>query len=131
MSKPVLDIAITTLDGRSRKIPAVLDTGSFYSLIRQDLLPSGTDLLRYPSRRIFRTAARGGKLGTIGATELIITICGKKILANVLVSSNLAREMIIGAGTMQMWDISIKNRNGKTRVIVGRDMRDPEITEVD
>ena len=48
-----------------------------------------------------------------------------------LVSPDLSQEMIVGAGTMQKWDISIINRNGHTEVTVGRDMHDPDIIEVD
>jgi len=48
----------------------------------------------------------------------------------VLISPGLSQEMLVGAGTMQKWDISILNRDGKSALSVGRDMRDPQITEV-
>jgi hypothetical protein len=48
-----------------------------------------------------------------------------------LVSSNMSSDMLIVAKTMQAWDITIKNENGKTEIVIGHDMRDPEITEVD
>jgi len=131
MSKPVLAVKLSTTAGEKTTVPAVFDTGSFYTLIRQDCLPPRAVLQSFRQAPKLRAATRGSRVAVAGSTDMIITIGGKKILANVLVSSNLAREMIIGAGTMQMWDISIKNRNGKTRVIVGRDMHDPEITEVD
>ena len=131
MSKPILKVTITNTGGRSASIPAVFDTGSFYTLIRQDRLPAGTSLLRYRVPEILRAAAKGSRLRVIGETGLIITIGRKKIRDTALVTPDLAREMILGAGTMQKWDISVHNRNGKTRIAVGRDMSDPEITEVD
>ncbi|MBI2059133.1 MAG: hypothetical protein HYT87_05115 [Nitrospirae bacterium] len=67
---------------------------------------------------------------TAGVT-LVMTIGEKMIQDDALVSPDLGQDMLVGAGTMQKWDIIIRNRNGKTKVIVGRDMRDPEITEVD
>jgi len=38
--------------------------------------------------------------------------------------------MVAGVPTLEMWDISIRNRDGRTRVAVGRDMRDPDITDL-
>ncbi|MFN7972824.1 MAG: hypothetical protein U0166_10825 [Acidobacteriota bacterium] len=32
---------------------------------------------------------------------------------------------------MQGWDISVLNQESKTRVVVGRDMNDPDLTGVD
>jgi hypothetical protein len=78
-----------------------------------------------------RAATRGSPLQIAGTAELLMRVGKKVIMDDALVASNLAREMIVGAGTMQKWDISIRNRNGSTRVVMGRDMHDPEITEVD
>lgn len=47
-----------------------------------------------------------------------------------LVSDEPGSDMLIGAKTMQSWDITIRNSNGKTKVIVKHDMRDPEINAV-
>ena len=60
-----------------------------------------------------------------------MSIQGKQIDDLVLVSPDLSQEMLVGAGTMQKWDISILDRDGHTELSVGRDMRDPEIREVD
>jgi len=131
MSKPVLPVRITNVAGRTVAIPALFDTGSFYTLIREDRLPPGTVVLRYRVPEVLRGAPRGSKLRVIGETGVVIAIGGKRIRDSALVSPDLAREMILGTGTMQKWDITIRNRNGRTRVVVERDMRDPEITEVD
>ena len=52
MTKPVLEIEITTAEGKSGTVNAVFDTGSFYTLLREDaafeghLLRSGTVTFR-------------------------------------------------------------------------------------
>lgn len=131
MSKPVINISLTTLDKKMAKVPALFDSGSFYTIVREDCLPKTTTILRYKTVESFKTAAKEGRLRVTGETILTITIGKKVIRDSVLVSPDLSREMLVGAKTMQAWDITIKNSNGHTTVIVGRDMRDPEITEVD
>ena len=131
MSKPVLRVKITLVDGRSVTLPALFDTGSFYTLLRQDRLPAGAAVLNYRKAEFFRGAGRGNRLRVVGSTEVIVTIGKRKIRDTALVSPDLTREMIVGAGAMQKWDITVRNRNGSTRVLVGHDMRDPDITEVD
>jgi hypothetical protein len=131
MSKPVMPVTITNSRRKSVTIPAVFDSGSFYTLIRRDCLPAGTSLEPLAAPRMLRAASRGSRLRVTGTAVLVITVGGKKVLDYALVSPDLAREMIIGAGTMQQWDITIRNQNGRTRIVVARDMEDPEITEVD
>lgn len=60
----------------------------------------------------FNTAAKAGKLLVTGDIPLMITIGDRMVDDLVLISPDLSQEMIIGAGTMQKWDISIENRNG-------------------
>ncbi len=130
MSKPVINIKLTTLERKTIGVEALLDTGSFYSIIRQDRLPQKAKYLRYRTPEYFRAAAKGSRLRVVGVTELVMTIGRKRVRDGVLVSPDLSRQMIVGAGTMQKWDIGIRNLNGKTRITVGRDMRDPDTTEV-
>lgn len=131
MSKPIKEITIITLAEKSTQVKAVFDSGSFYTIIREDKLPADT-IIEYRKEPIeFRTAGESGKLKVIGGVLLTITIDEKMIADSALVSPNLAQEMLIGAKTMQGWDISIQNLNGKTEIIVGHDMRDPDIIEVD
>lgn len=61
---------------------------------------------------------------------LAVSIGNKTIRDTALVSERFASEMLVGAETMQEWDITIKDRNRKTKVIDCRDMRDPRITGV-
>lgn len=131
MSKPILDVRLETVDGRSTACSAVIDTGAFYSIVRQSALPPGTPTLTYRETQVQRTAGVVGSLTVIGSTELFIGLAGKRIRDSVLVSTDLLQALIIGAGTMQKWDISVLNHNGSTEVRVGRDVSDPEITEVD
>ncbi|MBI2891329.1 MAG: iron-sulfur cluster assembly accessory protein [Nitrospirae bacterium] len=130
MSKPILRVRITTMRSKTAALPALFDTGSFFSIIRENQLPTGTPILPYPERRALRTAGRRGQLRVTGVTELVVDIGRRRVQTSVLVSPDLGREFLIGAGTMQMWDISVRNRNGSTKVVVGRDVRNPEITEV-
>lgn len=131
MSKPTLEVGLTTPDGKITRLKAVFDTGAYPSIVRPDALPAGSATLPQHSPTELRTAGQGGKLQITGATILTIAIGDRLIQDDVLISPDLVSPMLIGSKTMQAWDITIRNRNGKTKVIVGLDMRDPEITEVD
>lgn len=131
MSKPVLEIEIQTPDDTTAKVRAVIDTGSFYTIVRADKVPSAASVVSRKSPRVLRAAVKGTQLIATGEVSLVITLNGRQIDDVALVCPDLAQEMIVGAGTMQKWDISILNRNGRTEVSVGRDMRDADLTEVD
>lgn len=131
MSKPILDVTLSTAEGRTAAARAVVDSGSFYTIVRESVLPPGVTVERYPAVREMRTAAAGGRLRTTGQLVLEVSLVGKTIQTAALVSPDLGQEMLLGARTMQEWDISIRNRNGDTVVEVGRDMRDPDLMEVD
>ncbi|MBI2889802.1 MAG: hypothetical protein HYY13_03350 [Nitrospirae bacterium] len=131
MGKPVLKVTLTTADQKARTVPGLFDTGSFYTIVRSDCVPSGNAVAAYKTAHTLGTAKRRAKVRVVGDVVLVIRIGRKIIRSPAFVSPDLQREFIIGAETMQAWDITIRNRNGKTKVIVGRDMRDPEVTEVD
>jgi hypothetical protein len=131
MSKPILDVGIETFDGKSGRVRALFDSGAHVTVIREDRVPAGTTIVRRPTPMSLRTAARGGSLQVIGATILVVTIGDRMIQTQALVSPNLSQEMLIGAETMQGWDISIRNGGGHTSVEVGKDLRDPDVQEVD
>lgn len=117
------------MDNKNAVVNALFDSGSLYTIIREDKLPSKKSF--YPISETLGTAVKEGKVQINAAGLLIMEHEDKKIRTEVLVSPNLKQEMIIGAGTMQSWHINIQNRKGKTKVIFGLDMRDPELTEVD
>ena len=127
----LLDIEITSPDEKTATVKAVFDSGSFYSIVREDKVPKGAAVLRRKVPRSFRAAPKGSQLSATGELSLVMAIRGKQIDDLVLISPDLSQEMLVGAGTMQKWDISILNRDGHTELSVGRDMRDPEITVVD
>ncbi|OFY64074.1 MAG: hypothetical protein A3H98_06135 [Bacteroidetes bacterium RIFCSPLOWO2_02_FULL_36_8] len=127
--KPVIPVKIISLNNTTSEVNAVFDTGSYYTIIRTDKLPPDTQIIK--NHKTFRTANKQGGLTIFGETILIIQIGKKRVDDKVLVSAELGSEMLIGAKTMQSWDISIINTNGKTKINVAHDMRDPEITEVD
>ncbi|MBI2061258.1 MAG: hypothetical protein HYT87_16080 [Nitrospirae bacterium] len=131
MSKPILPVILTSTDMKKKRVEAFFDTGSFFTIIRRDVVPSGRATLPYKKAKRLGTAGRRGGVIISGETVLVIEIGKRMISSRAIISPDIKREMIIGAGAMQEWDISVRNRNGKTKVLVGRDLRDPEITEVD
>lgn len=126
-----MEVVLTTRDEKSGYVKAVLDSGSFFSIIRENKVPEGAQVVWWTSPQEFKTATQDGKVKVIGELPLIITMNEKMVEDSVLISPELSQEMLIGAKTMQAWDISIINRDGKTQIIVGRDIRDPDIIEVD
>ncbi|MBI5529049.1 MAG: retroviral-like aspartic protease [Deltaproteobacteria bacterium] len=131
MSKPVLDVTVVTLEGKKSRLKALFDTGSYYSIIRSDVVPKGTVVPVFRKPEVLRTAGRTGTLSALGVVELTFVIGKRMVRDGALVSPDLGRELLIGSKTMQAWGITVRNKGGKTRVHVGSDMRDPEITEVD
>ena len=131
MSRPIRDVDIETYDELTAHVRAVFDTGAHISIIREDRLPKGTNVERRKNPIRLRTAGRGGTLEVVGGVILVMTIEGRMIQDEVQVSPDLSQEMLIGAKTMQAWDITIRNENGNTQVVVGKDLRDPDIQEVD
>jgi len=135
MGKLILDIRITSPDDKSATVKAVFDSGSFYSILREDKVPKGAVILKRKVPMSFGAAAKGSKFSATGELSLVMSIRQAtrpegQINDIVLISPGLSQEMLVGAGTMQKWDISILNRDGKSALSVGRDMRDPQITEV-
>ncbi len=131
MSKPIENVTLTTIEEQSVHTKALFDSGSFYTIVREDILPQNTQILRYKNPELFGTAGKNGSVSITGVTSLVVAIGEKMISTRAYVSPDLRREFIVGAETMQAWDISIHTTNGKTKIHVGHDMRDPEITEVD
>lgn len=130
MSKPIVSINIKTFDGKSGKVNAIFDTGSYYTLIRENCVPADAAVIKLKNQKFFGTAHKSGQLKIVASLPLILVINGHPVDDGVLVCPDLKSEFIIGAKTMQSWDISIKNKNGQTKIHVGRDMNDPDIQTV-
>ncbi len=131
MSKPIVDVTLKSLEGTSAKVRAVFDSGSHHSIIQEAKLPPKTLVHKYAKTETLKTAGVGGRLHISGRTLLIIHIGSKRVSDEVLVSPDLSKDMLVGAGTMQKWDISIGNGGGRTRIAVGHHMDDPDVQEVD
>jgi hypothetical protein len=131
MSKSIANIQIATLDEKKARAKAVFDSGSFFTILRENMVPEGAVIVKRKSPKEFNTAAVGGKLTVTGEIPIVMTIGDRVIEDLVLLSPNLSQELLIGAGTMQKWGISIENKNGETGIIVGRNLSDPDITEID
>lgn len=131
MSKPRLQIDVTTSEELTATLTAVFDTGSFDSIIREDRVPPGAVVVRRKTPKALRAAVGGSRLEIIGQIPLVLTIGDKRVEDAVLVAPKLAQEMLVGAKTMQAWDINVFTTNGDTKVEVGTDMRGPDVTEVD
>jgi len=130
MSKPIQKVEIETIDKKTKSINALFDSGSFYSIIRSDSMPATKYLFKYPKPKEFGTANKKSILKIIGETSLVIKINNKKINETVLVAPQLSRDLIIGAKAMQSWHITVDNSTGETKIVVEKDMNDPDITEV-
>ena len=126
--KPIFPVTVFSLNKTSADLKAVFDSGSFYTIVRADKLPLNTQVIN--QEITFGTANKKASLSVIGQTILVIKIGEKMVQGEVMVSDELGSDMLIGAGLMQTWDISIMNTNGKTQINVKHDMRDPEINEV-
>jgi len=131
VSKPIVEVGIETLDGKTGRVRALFDSGAHVSVIRESCVPAAATMARRPSPTRLRTAAQGGTLEVVGGIVLVVTIGERMIQTHALVSPNLSQEMLIGAETTQGWDISIRNGGGSTSVEVGKDLRDPDVQEVD
>lgn len=130
MTKPIRKVQLITMDGRSKTVSGRFDTGSFHTIVRPAALPEGAVVSSLAHPEELRTAAAGGRLRVTGAIVLYLQIGRKRIREDVDVSPDLSRDLLIGAGTMQKWDITVRNTNGSTEVVVGRHVADPEVTEV-
>ena len=130
MTKPIMDVNLRTPDGKTRKVRAIFDTGSYRTLIREDCVPDGAIIIPAVPSRELRTAAQGGRLRITGLLVLSIGIGNRAVEGEVLVSPDLSQEMLVGCGIMHAWDISVKNHNGSTEVVVGLHLDDPDVQEV-
>ena len=131
MSKPILEAKLETFDGKTGHARAVFDSGASVSLVREDCVPPGAYVVLRPKPRILKTACQEGKLSVVGVVVMKMAFGDHVIEDEVQVSPDLAREMLIGVGTMQKWDISVITKNGGTHVDFGRDLFDPEMEHID
>ena len=131
MTKPIVEVNVESTDGKKGKARAVFDTGSHVTIIREDCVPAGAVVVPREEPRETKTAAQGGTHHITGSLGLAITIGDRTIEDLAMVSPDLSQQMLIGSGTMQKWDITIRNKDGHTHVEIPKDMNHPDIREVD
>ena len=77
--KPILHIEIRTPDHLAETVRAVFDTGSFYTIVREDKAPSPASVVRRKSPRTLKAAARGSQLTAVGEVSLVLSIGDRQI----------------------------------------------------
>ena len=102
------------MDGCKARVMALVHSGSFHTFIREDKLPAGAMIIRAKEPKTFGLAETGTKLTAVGSVYVDVRLENHDINAYAFVAPNLSADMIIGAGEMQRWDITIKNDNGHT-----------------
>ncbi|OGH55944.1 MAG: hypothetical protein A3G34_01995 [Candidatus Lindowbacteria bacterium RIFCSPLOWO2_12_FULL_62_27] len=130
MSKPVREVEVTTTEECKGRVRALVDSGSYHTFIREDKVPAGALVVKMKSPKLFGQAELDTKLVAIGTIYLQIHIENHDIDAHAFVSPKLTVDMIIGAGDMQRWDISVVNDNGHTSLRIGHDLNDPDVQTV-
>lgn len=90
-----------------KKIPALFDSGATVSLIRKDVVEDIATILTLSKVRTFKLGDGKNPLETNQLVALDITINGCDIFEKVLVVENLAKDLIIGAETMQYWKMKL------------------------
>lgn len=103
----------------------LFDSGARRSVIKREVAERVATLIRLPTTFKFRLADGKTEIATSTVCDICITIDGKTIFDQFPVLDTLSREIIVGANTMQSWDIHLDMKNEKV-VVVG----DPEAIEL-
>jgi predicted aspartyl protease len=89
------------------RINAIFDTSASVSFIRRDLAEKIADLLPLPSPRSFALGNGKGALEVKEVTHIDMHFADGTIFDEVVVASDLAEELVIGAATLQKWRIKL------------------------
>ena len=76
MSKPIRKIKVTTMDGKKAAVEALIDTGSFYTIIREDCVPPGAKVIKYRTVEKLGTAKKSGQVRIVASAEMILDVEG-------------------------------------------------------
>ncbi|MBI4711911.1 MAG: retroviral-like aspartic protease [Planctomycetes bacterium] len=98
------------------KAEVLFDTGVRRSVIRKDIARKVTPLVNLPSPMAFRLAESKTELKTNLVTNIILRVNGRIIQDQFYVLEKLSREVIIGADTMQSWEIKLDPKNESIKV---------------
>jgi predicted aspartyl protease len=88
-------------------VDALFDTGASVSFIRRDLAEKIADLLPLPSPRSFALGDGKGALEVKEVTHIDMHFADGTIFDEVMVASDLAEELVIGAATLQKWRVKL------------------------
>lgn len=72
MGKPVREVTLTTPEEKTTRANALFDSGSFYTILKENLLPPETHIVEYKTPREFKTAGQERKVRIRGFTELLL-----------------------------------------------------------
>lgn len=103
-------------DKGKNDLEVFFDSGARRSVIRKDAAEKIASLQKSLLRRTFTLADNKTQIHSEEVTVLWITIDGKTIDDEFYVVSDLSRELIVGASTMQTWDILLDLKNEKVTV---------------
>jgi predicted aspartyl protease len=88
-------------------IDALFDSGASVSFIRKDVAERIADLLPLPSPRRFSLGDGKGALEVREVTHVDFHLEEGTIFDEVMVASELAEELVIGAATLQKWRVKL------------------------
>jgi predicted aspartyl protease len=99
--------------GNKGKIEAevLFDSGARRSVIRKDVAEKIATLIKAPVPLRFRLADGKTEIVTSTVADIWITINGRTITDQFPVLEKLSSEIIIGANTLQSWEIKLNPKN--------------------
>ena len=98
------------------KAEVLFDSGARCSVIRKDVARKVATLIRLPTSVDFRLADGKTRLSTNLVVDIVLRINGRTILDQFPVLEKLSREVIIGANTLQSWEIKLDPKNESVQV---------------
>lgn len=108
-------------DRGGTKLDVIFDSGAGRSIVRKDAILNVASIQKALIKRTFILADSKTKVTSDELVHLWITIGGKTIDDVFYVVKKLRYDIVIGALTMQVWDIKLYPR--KEKVVVGVDPR--------
>lgn len=127
MSKIIKQLEILGDKGIS-KAEILLDSGANSSVGRMEVAEKVSTIIKLPKPRRFFLADGKTAVETDLVANIMITINGVTIDDIFYVVKELGREIIIGASTMQKWDIKLNLKD--EQIIVGQDPNNIELFSV-
>ncbi|MEW6536905.1 MAG: retropepsin-like aspartic protease [Candidatus Auribacterota bacterium] len=112
----ILKRLIVTGDKGKMETEVLFDTGARRSVIRKDIAEKLATLINAPEPLKFRLADGKTGLTTSIVADIWIVIGDKAITDQFPVLNELSREIIVGANTLQNWEIKLDPQNESVNV---------------